>query len=163
MRKLTIALALTTALAGAAVSSGAVPRAGVRFTGPTSAKVVNGFGDSITFLTGAKSLKRVTFGELGCFGYGSYPVGVDPYSTALAQLRTSVLFTKTGTFSAKNLVASWNGGDPGTKLYVTLTGQFTSPTAASGTISISEKTSNGGTCGPSKMKFTAKPGSGSTP
>jgi hypothetical protein len=163
VRKLIIALALTTALAGAAVSSGAVPRAGVRFTGTTSAKEVNGFGDSITFLTGAKSLKSLSFGTLGCFGYGSFPVGVDAYAISLAQLRASVLFTAKGTFDAKNLQPSWNGGDPGTKLFVNLTGAFTSPTAISGTITYSEKTSNGGTCGPSKMKFSAKPGSSSSP
>ena len=162
MRKLIIALVLATALAGAAVSSGAVPRAGVRFTGTTSAKSVNDFGDSITFVTGAKSLRSLSFGTLGCFGFGSFPVGVDPYATSLAQLRASVLFTAKGTFSAKDLSPSWNGGDPGTKLYVTLSGQFTSPTKVTGTIVISEKTANGGTCGPSKMTFSATPGSGST-
>ncbi|HZO98119.1 MAG TPA: hypothetical protein VFB42_12180 [Gaiellaceae bacterium] len=159
MRKLTIALALATMLtAAAAAASGALPRAGVRFTGLTSAKKVNGFQDTVTFVTGTRSLRRFSFGTLGCFGYGTFPVGVDPYATSLAQLKT-VPLTPKGTFSVKSAAASYNAGDPGGKLLVTVTGRFSSARSATGTISVVETAGNGGSCGPVKMTFTAKQGS----
>src|SRR5262249_38210651 len=77
VRKLMIALALTMALGVVAAASAALPHAGARYTGPTNSKVVNGFGNTVTFLAGARSLKRFSFGTLGCFGYGTFPVGVD--------------------------------------------------------------------------------------
>jgi hypothetical protein len=158
VRKLTIALALTTLVtASASAAVAALPRAGVRFTGPTSAKVVNGFGDTVTFVAGAKSLKGFSFGTLGCFGYGTFPTGVDPYATSLAQL-TAVPMNAKGTFSVTSARASYNGGDTATKLLVTVTGRFSSPGMAKGTISIMETGRNGGSCGPVKMTFTARPG-----
>lgn len=158
MRKLIIALVLTTTLAAAAVATGALPRAGARYTGPTSSKVVNGFGNTVTFLAGAKSLRRFSFGTLGCFGYGTFPVGVDPYSTSLAQLPKTIPVSAKGAFAVTSETAAWNGGDPGMKLKVTLSGTFSSSTAAKGTIWVSESNGTGGTCGPLKMTFVAKVG-----
>jgi hypothetical protein len=160
VRKLIIALAATTALAGAAAAVAALPHAGSRYTGPTSSKAVNGFGNTVTFLAGARSLKRFSFGTLGCFGYGSFPVGVDPYATSIAQLPKAVPVTAKGTFAVKTVTASWNGGDTGMKLKVTLSGTFTSARAAKGTIAVTESNGNGGTCGPAKMTFVAKLGAG---
>ena len=158
MRKVIIALALATALVAVAAASAALPHAGTRFNGTTSAKSVNGFGDDMTFLAGARSLKAFSFGTLGCFGYGSFPVGVDPYADSLAQFRTSIPVTAKGTFAVKSVVVSWNGGDAGTKLKVSVTGAFTSATSVKGTIAVVETAANGGSCGPSKMTFTAAPG-----
>jgi len=158
VRKLIIALVLTTTLSAVTAATGALPRAGARYTGPTSSKVVNGFGNSVTFLAGAKSLRRFSFGTLGCFGYGTFPVGVDPYSTSIAQLPKAVPVTAKGAFSVTSEAANWNGGDSGMKLKVTLTGTFSSTTAAKGTILVSESNGNGGTCGPLKMTFVAKVG-----
>jgi hypothetical protein len=155
-----IALVLTTTLLATGTAAGALPHAGAHYTGPTSSKVVNGFGNSVTFLAGTKSLKRFSFGTLGCFGYGTFPVGVDPYATSLAQLPAAVPVTAKGAFSVNSVVASWNGGDPGMKLKVTLSGTFTSAAAAKGTIWVSESNANGGTCGPVKMTFVAKIGGG---
>lgn len=157
MRKLIIALVSATTVVAVATATAALPRAGARYTGPTNSKVVNGFGNTVTFLAGAKTLKRFSFGTLGCFGYGTFPVGVDPYSTSLAQLQKAVPVTATGKFSVDSQVASWNGGDDATKLKVTLSGSFTSATAASGTIWVSETNGNG-SCGPVKMTFVAKLG-----
>ena len=158
MRRLIIALGLTTTMLAAGTAAAALPHAGAQYTGPTSSKVVNGFGNSVTFLAGAKSLKRFAFGTLGCFGYGTFPVGVDPYATSLAQLPKTVPVDAKGAFSVKSVVASWNGGDAGMKLKVTLSGTFSTPNAAKGTIWVSESNANGGTCGPVKMTFVAKVG-----
>lgn len=158
MRKLIIALALTTTLATVAAATAALPRPGARYTGPTNSKMVNGFGNSVTFLAGSRSLKRFSFGTLGCFGYGTFPVGVDPYATSLAQLPKLIPVTAKGTFTIPATAASWSGGDPSTHLKVSVTGSFTSATVASGTILVTETGANGGSCGPVKMTFTAKLG-----
>jgi len=158
MRKLIIALVSTTSAIAVGLAAAAVPHAGGRYTGPTSSKVVNGFGNSVTFLAGAKSLKGFSFGTLGCFGFGTFPVGVDPYSTSLAQLPKAVPVTAQGTFSVTSAAASWNGGDEGTTIKVSVSGSFTSSSAAKGTIAISESNGNGGSCGPVKMTFVAKLG-----
>ena len=157
MRKLMTALALTTMLTVVAAASAALPHPGARYTGPTNSKVVNGFGNTVTFLAGARSLKRFSFGTLGCFGYGTFPVGVDPYSTSLAQLPMSVPVTAKGTFAVTSTPANWSGGDSDTKLKVSVVGTFSSATAAKGTISVTETGANG-SCGPVKMTFVAKVG-----
>jgi hypothetical protein len=159
LRKLIVALAISTTLTAAAAAAGALPHAGARFTGPTSAKVVNGFGDSVTFVAGTKSLKGFSFGTLGCFGYGTFPVGVDPYATSIAQLK-AVPMTPKGTFAISSAPARYNAGDAQIKLFVSVSGQFSTSTAAKGTITIVEKGANGGSCGPIKMTFTAKNGGG---
>ena len=155
MRKLFIALVLTTALTVVAVAAAAVPRVGVRFNGLTNAKKVNGFNDNVTFLIGTHSLKGFSFGTLGCFGYGTFPVGVDPYATSLAQIKP-VPVTAKGTFAVTSAPATWSGGDANTKLLVSVTGQFSAPNSATGTITVTEK-ANGTNC-VSKMTFTAKQG-----
>jgi hypothetical protein len=156
MRKLIFATT-TMLLAATCAAAATMPHAGVRFTGPTSAKMINGFGDTVTFLSGAKTLKGFSFGTVGCFGYGTFPVGVDPYGISLAQLLKPVPLSAKGTFAIKSAPASYSGGDASTKLQVTVNGQFSSPTNATGVISIVESGANGGTCGPVKMTFTAKP------
>ena len=159
MRKLIIAFAVTTAVGVFATAALGVPRVGQRFTGITSAKPVAGFSDTVTFVTGSRSLKGFSFGTLGCFGYGQFPDGVDPFGISIAQVATTIPMTATGTFSLPTTVATWAGGDATTKLLVSISGKFTGDALASGTITVSEKLTNGGTCGPVKMTFTAKPGS----
>jgi hypothetical protein len=158
VRKLITALVLTTTLASVAAATAALPRPGARYTGPTNSKMVNGFGNSVTFLAGSRTLKRFSFGTLGCFGYGTFPVGVDPYATSLAQLPKLIPVTAKGAFSITSTPASWSGGDASTHLKVAVTGTFTSATAASGTIWVTETGANGGSCGPVKMTFVAKVG-----
>ena len=159
VRRQIIALVVTTTLVAVAAATAALPRSGARYTGPTNSKVVNGFGNTVTFLAGSRSLKRFSFGTLGCFGYGTFPVGVDPYSTSLAQVQKLVPVTAKGTFALTSTPVSWSGGDAATKLKVTITGTFSSATAAQGTIWVSETGANGGSCGPVKMTFVAKVGS----
>jgi len=155
VRKLMIALVLTTALTAAAASAAVAPRAGVRWNGYTNAKKVNGFDDNVTFLTGTKTLRGFSFGTVGCFGYGTFPVGVDPYATSLAQIKPVPLSSK-GTFTITAAPAAWSGGDSATTLLVTVSGQFSTARSASGTINVTEK-ANGTSCS-AKMTFTVKPG-----
>jgi hypothetical protein len=157
MRKLAITLAVTTTLALAAVAYAALPQKGP-FAGKTALRPINGFSDLVTFTapSGGKSLKKFTFGTLGCFGHGSYPIGTDPYAdpTNTALMKT-ITVAANGTFTLKGLATL---ADPeGIVTTATITGKFTSPTAVSGVITISQ-TDNGDTCGPQKMKFTASAG-----
>ena len=156
MRKLIFAITTTLLVATCATAAAVVPHVGVRFTGPTNAKMVNGFGDTVTFLTGRTTLRRFSFGTLGCFGYGTFPAGVDPYGISIAQMTKAVPLTATGAFKITSTDATYSG-DSSTKLKVTINGQFTTATSAKGVISLVESGPNGGTCGPVKMTFTATP------
>src|SRR2546422_7231120 len=49
---------VTTTLVAVAAATAALPRSGARYTGPTNSKVVNGFGNTVTFLAGSRSQKR---------------------------------------------------------------------------------------------------------
>ena len=106
MRKLAITLAVVTTLALAAVAYGALPQKGP-FAGKTGLHSINGFSDLVTFTANGTSLKKFTFGTLGCFGHGSYPVGTDPYAdpTNTAVLKTLTVGAN-GTFSLKGVATS---------------------------------------------------------
>ncbi len=157
MRKLAITLAVSTTLVLAVAASAALPVTGP-FAGKTSLRPINGFSDLVTFSVSGKSLKRFTFGTLGCFAVsGAFPVGTDPYGDpeATAVVKGSIPVTPKGTFTitAKPVLA-----DPqGTVTTAVIQGSFTNSKSAAGTITVTQ-TSNGDTCGPAKMKFTAVPG-----
>jgi hypothetical protein len=161
MRKLAITLAVSTTLGLVASAVAALPTSGP-FTGKTSLHPVNGFPDVITFVSanGGHTLKKFTFGTLGCFGSGSFPVGTDPYgmpdSTAVAPV---VTVAANGTFllaAAKVKFSALDAADDPLTT-ATIKGTFTSAKAVTGTITISQS-QNGDKCGPSTMKFTAQPG-----
>ena len=157
MRKLAITLALSTTLGLAATAGAALPQAGP-FTGKTSLHSVNGFSDLVTFVSanGGRTLKKFTFGSLGCFGTGAFPVGVDPYGMPEATGKVpNVTVSSTGAFlvTAK---ATFPGAGT-TVTTATIKGTFASATTVSGTITISQ-TDGGDKCGPTTMKFTAVPG-----
>ncbi len=156
MRKLIGIVALAALLPAAAAASATHPQSG-RFSGLIAGRPVNGFRDTVTFVVRPRSLVDFTFGTLGCFGYGNFPVGEDPFATSLAILR-SVPLAANGTFGITSALARYNGGDPALKLYVTVSGRFTSRTSGSGTIWVSEIAGNGGKCGPQKLSFTVRPG-----
>src|SRR5262249_17759095 len=156
LRKLIVTLALALLVPTVAAATSSRPQSG-RFSGYVAVKKVNGFSDVVTFVVRPKSLMNFSFGTLGCFGYGNFPAGVDPFSTSLASIGT-VPMTAAGTFAVKSVKASYNGGDASTKLFVTISGQFTSPQNGSGTIWITETGQNDAKCGPQKMNFTVSPG-----
>jgi hypothetical protein len=151
---ITLAVSMTFALAGTAWAT--VTPSNGPFAGKTALHPINGFSDIVTFnVSGGKSLKKFTFGTLGCFGVGSFPVGTDPYGDPTnTGIIASIPVTK-GAFkyTAKLTLPEADG----TTTTALVQGSFTNSKAVSGTITISQ-TDNGDTCGPSKMKFTAVPG-----
>ena len=156
MRKLAITLAVSTTLVLAASAWAVVPANGP-FAGKTGVPSINGFPDvvSLNVTGGGKFMKKFTFGTLGCFGHGSFPVGTDPYGDPTnTVIIASIPLTK-GTFkyTAKPKLPDADG----TVTTVLVQGAFTSSKAVSGTISVSQS-DNGDTCGPAKMKFSASPG-----
>ncbi len=161
MRKLAITLAVSTTLVLAVAASAALPVKGP-FAGKTSLHPINGFSDLVTFNVSGTSLRKFTFGTLGCFAIsGAFPVGTDPYGdpTATAVVKGSIPVTAKGTFTitTKPVLA-----DPqGTVTTAVIKGSFLNSKSAAGTITITQ-TSNGDTCGPTKMKFTAVPGTPSS-
>lgn len=162
MNRLAITLAVSLTLALAAAAGAALPVNGA-FAGKTSLRPINGFNDIVTF-TSAKNgavLKKFTFGTLGCFGTSAYPVGVDPYgepeNTATVKLAIPV-----STKGAFLLTTKPTLPDPeGTVTTAVIQGTTLNSKSIAGTITISQK-QDGDTCGPSKMKFTAVPGTPST-
>jgi hypothetical protein len=160
MRKLAITLAVSAMLGLVAAAAAALPVKGP-FAGKTSAKRINGFNDLVTFTSSGKTLKKFQFGTLGCFGVGSFPVGVDPYgdATNTATVKGTIPVSAKGTFTVitKPVLA-----DPqGTVTTAVIQGTFTNSTTASGTITITQN-ANGDKCGPAKMKFTVEKGTPSS-
>ena len=161
MRKLAITLAVSTTLVLAVAASAALPVTGP-FAGKTSLHPINGFNDLVTFNVSGSALKKFTFGTLGCFAMsGTFPVGTDPYGdpTATAVVKGSIPVAPKGTFTitTKPVLADAEG----TVTTAVIQGSFLSSKSATGTITITQ-TSNGDTCGPTKMKFTAVPGTPSS-
>ena len=157
MRKLAIMLAVTSTLVLGAAAYAALPSKG-SFAGKTSLHPINGFADLVTFTAAANglSLKKFQFGTIGCFGHGAYPVGTDPYGDP-----TAIGTIKSVPVSAKGVILmTTKPAFPEAGLTVTtatLKGTFTSASALSGTITLSQS-DNGDTCGPTTMKFTANAG-----
>jgi hypothetical protein len=162
MRKLAITLAVLSTLGFSAVAGAVLPQHGA-FAGTTALRPINGFDDIVTFSSSAtgKTLKKFQFGTLGCFGTGAFPVGVDPYGApeATATIK-SITVLPNGTFTATSKQAL-PGAVNNTMTTAVIQGKFTSSSKVSGTISISQS-SNGDVCGPTKMKFTAQPGTPSS-
>jgi hypothetical protein len=162
MRNVAITLAVTSALVLSAVAGAVLPTHGA-FAGTTSLRPVNGFDDLVTFnaSTTGKTLRKFQFGTLGCFGTGAFPVGVDPYGVpeATATIKSiTVLPNGTFTVTSKQVLP---GATNDTMTTAVVQGKFTSGSKVTGTISISQS-SNGDTCGPTKMKFSAQPGTPSS-
>ena len=155
MRKLAITLAVSTTLVLAASAWAVVPSNGP-FAGKTALHPINGFADVLSFnMSGGKAMRKFTFGTLGCFGVGAFPVGTDPYGDPTNTVVIGSIPVKKGVFkfTTKPTLPEANG----TVTTVTVQGSFTSSKAVNGIISVSQS-DNGDTCGPSKMKFSATPG-----
>jgi hypothetical protein len=155
MHKLAITLAVSTALALAASAWATVVPSGGPYAGKTGVPSINGFPDVVSFNVSGGKMKKFTFGTLGCFGHGSFPVGTDPYGDPTNTVIIASIPVTKGAFkyTAKPSLPDASG----TVTTVTVQGSFTSPKAASGTILISQS-DNGDTCGPAKMKFSVTPG-----
>jgi len=157
MNRLAITLAASLTLVLAAGATAALPGSGP-FAGTTSLHSINGFTDIVSFNSagGGRILRKFTFSTLGCFGSGAFPVGTDPYGdpTNTAVIR-SIAVKPSGTFTLTTKPTLPDA--EGTVTTAVIQGTFASTKAVSGTITISQS-DNGDTCGPSKMKFSAQPG-----
>lgn len=158
MRKLAITLAVSTTLVLGGSALAAIPSPGA-FAGKTSARGVNGFPDVVTFTAAktGKALNKFTFGTLGCFGTGAFPVGVDPYGmpAAVGTVKTIPL-SATGTF--KVTVKPTFSETDGVVTTAIIQGTVVNNKSVTGTITISQVTNGSDRCGPAKMKFSAVPG-----
>jgi len=158
MRKLAITLAVSTMLVLCASALAAIPTAGP-FAGKTSARNSNGFPDVVTFVAAksGKALTKFTFGTLGCFGTGAFPVGVDPYALpASVGTVKSIPLSAKGTFTVT--VTPYFAETDGVTTTATIAGTVVNSKSITGTITISQVTDATDKCGPAKMKFTAVPG-----
>jgi hypothetical protein len=157
MKRLAITLAASTMLALAAGATAALPGSGP-YAGTTSLHSINGFADVVSFsaVGSGRILRTFTFSTLGCFGSGSFPVGTDPYGapTNTAVIR-SISVKPTGTFTLTTKPTLPDAA--GTVTTAVIQGAFASTKVVSGTITISQS-DNGDTCGPTKMRFSAQPG-----
>lgn len=157
MRKLVIVFAAVAALLLTASALAVLPQKG-KWAGTTNVHG-NGFQDGVVFqaIDNGLTLHDFSFGTLGCFGTGAFPVGVDPYAlaTSVGTVKT-IPVTAKGTFNAttKPHFAETDG----ITTTAVISGAFTGKTKVSGTIVITQVDDQKDKCGPTKMKFTAAPG-----
>jgi hypothetical protein len=155
---LVVAIAL---LAAAATAIAAHPKKGARFAGSIAGTGINGFKPPVTFTvsSSATTLTRFTFSTLGCFGSGGFRPGVDYYTQPSALIKVgTVKVSKSGHFSLAGAVVSYSGFGVTTTTTTSVSGSFTTPRTAIGTVSFTQKLSgkDTGSCGPAKLQFTAK-------
>ena len=156
MRKLVIVFAAAAALVLAASAFAVLPQKG-KWAGTTNLHG-NGFQDGVVFsvINNGLTLHDFSFGTLGCFGTGAFPVGVDPYAlaTSVGTVKT-IAVTAKGTFNATT--EPHFAETDGVTTTAVISGTFTM-TAVKGTIVITQVDKQTDKCGPTKMKFTAAPG-----
>lgn len=168
------ALAALIILAVAAVALAASPKKGAKFKGTLSSSAgplkYGKYSDPVTFKVSSSGTKLLSFtwGTLGCFGSGG-PVTSNPYLSKYAsQHFGAISVSASGSFSAPAKKSTYKvSGGSGSSKYTSittttssLTGRFTRPKVASGTITFSQSAVYNGhkptTCGPSVLTFTAK-------
>lgn len=152
MRRLIVITSAAAALVFAASALAVVPSQKSVFKGYTTEHAINGFKPTIQFTAqpGGKTLTNFVFQTLGCFGSGTFPVGVDPFAEMPWRL-PKIAVPSTGTVTTK-VNATSTALDAG-KMAVTFTGTFTSSSKMTGKITFSQDQS-GATCGPRTVKFT---------
>jgi hypothetical protein len=132
-----------------------MPRARSSFEGlNTTEKRINGYRPEVTFTVTAsgRELRKFMFETIGCFGIGSFPIGVNPYAESQWQSPTKILVGKLGSFTMK--VRPTSAFAEGAKMVATISGSFTSPGVAVGKV-VYSMTQNGSGCGPKTIKFKA--------
>lgn len=161
-RRGTVALLLGVAvLATATAAIAAHPKRGSHFAGATSAAPVNGFKAPVTFgVSGnGKTLTNFAYSTFGCFGAGGFRPGIDYYTQPSAIVKVGhATVSGAGHFSVAGDVFVYSSHGVKTTTTTKVTGSFTSPTSATGTIVFSQKDAGtfASSCGPSSVSFTAK-------
>ena len=160
----TVVALLTTAvsLAVGAVALAAHPKANGQYAGRTSARKIGGFPAPVGFTVSpnGRHVLQFNYSTFACFR--TYAKGTDPYSTPTDVVIETVPVTAAGHFaitgSKDSIVYS------ATRQQITtttrLTGHFTSPTSATGTIRFSRtygpQHRTDPVCGSGTVTFTAK-------
>jgi hypothetical protein len=159
-RWLAVLLVAVVALATAAAALAAHPKKNARFTGIVIGPEINGFKPPVTFRVSAngKTLMGFTYSALGCFGEGGFRPGVDYYTKPEALKKLGNLkVSSAGNFKASGVVVVYKGIGGSVTTTSTVYGSFTSPTAVTGSVTFSQKLSQGGAkCSSSPFDFTAK-------
>lgn len=150
-------IAVALALAGAALA--AKPKRGARFSGHTSAPAVSGFLAPVAFTVAqdGRSLKGFSFGSFGCFGAGGFRPGVNPYKGNSIIRVGTVKVASTGRFSVSKARSRVTVAGQTTTTTISVTGRFTKPKAATGTITFTQKVTGSfeSSCGPASIGFGA--------
>lgn len=156
MRRLIVSSAVAASLVLTASTFAALPSQKAKFNGVTNEHPINGYKATVTFTSpaGGRFLKNFVFQTLGCFGVGSFPVGVDPFIEMPWRV-ASIPVSTTGSYTLKASPTS-TAPDAG-KMVATISGSFTSASTITGKITFSQAQS-GATCGPKTVKFTASTG-----
>jgi hypothetical protein len=139
-------------------SLAAKPKHRARFTGHTNRAAVEGFLAPVSFTVSSdgRSLSSFTFGTFGCFGAGGFRPGVNPYTGHSLIDVGKLKVTASGQMSQK-ATSSYTAQGTKTTTTIAVSGRFSTPKRASGTITFSQSVTGTvtTTCGPAKETFTA--------
>lgn len=153
------AIAALGLLATPAFAASAHPKRGAHFGGRTSAAPVNGFFAPVTFTVSKNggSLIGFRYSTFGCFGSGGFRLGIDYYAHPEFIISAGKVKLSSGRFSATGAVSAHSGFGNTTTTTSSVSGSFTKPTSAKGTITFSQKIKGkfSSTCGPAKLGFSA--------
>jgi hypothetical protein len=158
-RAAVVVLVCCALLAAAASALAAHPKKGVRFSGSFSFTGINGFKAPVAFgvSKSGTSLTGFHYSTLGCFGSGGFQKGVDYYTKPGAIIKVgAVKVSGSGRFSVKGVVFKYTALGFTTTTTTTLSGSFSKPKLASGTLSFTQTLGSGGTCNSLVLSFTAK-------
>jgi hypothetical protein len=166
-RARTAAAAVAVAALALVVTASALaahPKAGRRYRGSTSETPIEGFAAPVSFKVAAngKRLLHFTYGSLGCQGAGGFRPGVNPFKGNLLVPVGTLSVSRSGGFSVKNAMhkVATTGGVPTTTTTITsVTGRFSSATAAAGKIVFSQRYVQPHQhfgCGPATITFSVK-------
>jgi hypothetical protein len=154
-----LTLSLLAALSLAAVALAAKPAPGAHFKGRTSAAPILGFYAPVTFTVSqsGQSLGGFSFGSFGCFGAGGFRPGVNPYTSGSIIHLGTVKVSASGRISVSGAKSSHTVAGQTTVTTVAVNARFTTPKAASGSITFTQKVTGtvNSSCGPGKIAFTA--------
>jgi hypothetical protein len=155
--------ALATVIAGAALLAGAAqalaahPKHGAHFKGPLALLGVDGYKPMVSFTISGdgRKLLRFQFQTLGCFGAGGFRPGVNPYAGPSAAIDVGTIkVSSSGHFSVQGVAFTYKGGNYTVTTTATVTGSFSKPNRATGTLSYSQN-SGVATCHSLAQAFTA--------
>lgn len=160
--KLVVLVAVGLMLGLAATAFAALPQANGQYAGRTSAPKIGGFAAPVAFTASANGRHVLDFnyGTFACFR--TYTKGTDPYSTGTLAVVPTIRVSAGGHFAitgSKDSITYNTAGHPKITTTTKLSGNFTSATHATGTITFTRtyQTQHGkaAVCGSGKVTFRA--------